>query len=368
MSTETLQLVESLDEALASVVTTEALLAAAAEDGEAVAVGEALAAIGWPSVAIPEAHGGAGLDAPTRAELYALAGHHLLPTAHRVEVALLAPCLAALAHAGDPGAAEALADLEAGRVRGAGAVVPEALRDEREAGDVAVWGGRGGDLCIVVGSSRAVVVRLDGATVTPASAAAEPGQGLARVDVADLAHGWSVDDPVLLRALHAEWRLACVAECVGLAHRQLALTLRHASEREQFGRPLIRFQAVAHRIADMAARVELARSVLGRLALAPGAADGDVAAAAEATVPAAAREVCESAIQVHGGMGFSWESGLHLAYRRALSIGLEFGGPDAAFARVGVRLLDGVARRRASSGPGGAVDGGTVDVGRDADG
>lgn len=345
MTAETAQLVASLDDALSSAVGLDALLAAAEHDGEPARAGDVLALVGWPMLAIAEDHGGTGLDGRTRAELYALAGHHLLPTAHRVEAALLGPALSVLARTGTAHAGEVLAELEAGRLTGSGAVLQGPLVESVRAGS-AVWGGSVAELCVVVGDDRAVVLRLGSTPRATLPAAAEPGQGLALVHASELAAGWMLDDPAVVASLRAEWRLACIAECVGLADRMLRTSLRHASEREQFGRPLVAFQAVAHRLADMASRVELARSVLGRLAHDPASVGSDVGAAAEALVPAYAREVCESAIQVHGGMGFSWESGLHLAYRRALSIGLEFGGNEHAAVRVGERLVRSRRERR----------------------
>lgn len=334
---EVAQIAESLDSTLRSALTTEMLLLAAERDAPVTGLGPVLAEVGWPLLAVGEEAGGAGLTGPMRAELYTVAGHHLLPHAHRAEATVLGPALATLGHAGVARAADALGELERGRWSGGGAVLPGPVPHGGDA--LQVWGGASADVCVVVGTDRAVVLPMDGVATAPGRAAAEPGQGPALVAPAALAAGWSIDDPDVVTALRAEWRLACVAECVGLADRMLQESLQHVTTRRQFGRPLVAFQAVAHRLADMAARVELARSVLGRLAQQADTTVPDLGASAELLVPAFAREVCESAIQVHGGMGFSWESGLHLAYRRALTIGLGFGGADGAAARVGQQLI-----------------------------
>jgi acyl-CoA dehydrogenase len=62
-------------------------------------------------------------------------------------------------------------------------------------------------------------------------------------------------------------------------------------------------------------------------------------------VPQAARAVCEGAIQIHGGLGFTWEQGLHLGYRRVLQIQAAFGGPSATAHASGRAYLDAIAAR-----------------------
>lgn len=124
---------------------------------------------------------------------------------------------------------------------------------------------------------------------------------------------------------HAAVRLSLLldAEAVGGAEEVLRRTVAYVSQRQQFGRPVGSFQALRHRVADMAILTENARSLLYHAAwqvqtTGPQEALTDVAAsrlyAAEAY-----RQVCESAIQCHGGMGFTWEQGIHLFYRAALT-------------------------------------------------
>lgn len=123
----------------------------------------------------------------------------------------------------------------------------------------------------------------------------------------------------------ADVLLAC--EAVGVAERALQVAVGHAGVRRQFGRPIGSFQGIAHQLADCYAETELARSLAHRAAalLSPGAeATGDqlaeaVACAAHASGKAAVH-VCETAIQVHGAMGVTWEFPLHRWYRRALWI------------------------------------------------
>ena len=108
--------------------------------------------------------------------------------------------------------------------------------------------------------------------------------------------------------------LALAAEQVGGAQRCLDMAVAYAGMREQFGRPIGSFQAVKHKLADMLVRVELARS----LATYATAHDDDRwTAAAAALCSETYLSVATDTIQVHGGIGFTWEHDAHLHYRRA---------------------------------------------------
>ena len=105
--------------------------------------------------------------------------------------------------------------------------------------------------------------------------------------------------------------------------RALELAIEHASQREQFGRPIGSYQAVAHPLATSYMELELARSlaIWASWCVDTGDAAADVAvAAAKAHASEAAVTACERAIQVHGGVGFTWEHVLHRLYKRALWI------------------------------------------------
>ncbi|MDX6285991.1 MAG: hypothetical protein QOG53_1476 [Frankiales bacterium] len=112
--------------------------------------------------------------------------------------------------------------------------------------------------------------------------------------------------------------LAC--EAVGIAQRALDTASEHAKTREAFGRPIGTFQAVSHQIADVFAATQLARSLAYWAAWAVDADDdrADLAvAAAKSSCADAAVMACEHAIQVLGGVGFTWEHFLHRFYKRA---------------------------------------------------
>ena len=138
--------------------------------------------------------------------------------------------------------------------------------------------------------------------------------------------------------------LACVAlaaEQAGGARRCLEMSAGYARTRYQFGRPIGSFQAVKHKCADMLVRVELAEATAREAAR---LADED---AAEFPVAAATAHICCSTgymfaaaenIQVHGGIGFTWEHPAHLYFRRAKSSELLFGGPAVYHERLLDRL------------------------------
>lgn len=136
-----------------------------------------------------------------------------------------------------------------------------------------------------------------------------------RATVGQLLIGPGGTGDVLRRAArHAEILRAC--EAVGVAEWAVQLGVEHARTRRQFDRIIGSFQAVAHPLADSYAAMEFARSLAYRAACEP---DDDAAiAAAAAAATGAALQACETAIQVCGGMGVTWEFPLHRWYRRAL--------------------------------------------------
>ena len=132
-------------------------------------------------------------------------------------------------------------------------------------------------------------------------------------------------------------------EAVGIASKALELAVEHAKTREQFGKPIGTYQAVSHPIANTYVETELARSLAYWAAwcVAEGDADVDVAcAAAKVYCGDAAVAACERSIQVHGGIGFTWEHVLHEYYKRALWIQAYGGYPSVHRAKIAAFLLD----------------------------
>jgi alkylation response protein AidB-like acyl-CoA dehydrogenase len=249
--------------------------------------------LGWPGIAVSERHGGQGLGAIELAVLleelgYACAATPLLSTA----------VAAAAIEAGgsEDQRARWLPGLVAGEVS-AGVGTPELVAD-----------GEGADIVVLVDDDGA---RLLVSPETEPLTAIDPTRRFSTVrgDAEPLAGG--AGDRV---------RAAVAAEVVGVCQRALEMTLEYVKERKQFGVPVGSFQAVSHRCAQMLLHTESARSTAYYAAW---AADADPARLQEAAALAAAaaatggREVTASAIQAHGGIGFTWEADVHWLYKRA---------------------------------------------------
>jgi alkylation response protein AidB-like acyl-CoA dehydrogenase len=157
-------------------------------------------------------------------------------------------------------------------------------------------------------------VRLDGVVVGTEARVGEPGSA-----------------PAALGELLRRGAVGAAAAMLGAARRCLDMSVQYAKVREQFGQPIGSFQAIRHRCAEMLLEVENAHAATyyAAWALDAGAEDRDLAASvAKAYVSEAARKVCGDAIQVHGGIGFTWEYDLHLYFKRAKTLEATWGDAD----------------------------------------
>ncbi|MEU0759153.1 acyl-CoA dehydrogenase [Streptomyces microflavus] len=154
-------------------------------------------------------------------------------------------------------------------------------------------------------------------------------------------------DPALVRDLAA---VLLAADACGTAARSLDTAVAHAAVREQFGRPIGAFQAVKHLCADMLVRLEQARALTWDAARAADERPevrGLTAALAAATAPEAAYSCAKDAIQILGGIGFTWEHDAHLQLRRAVLARQLLGTADTHRLRA-ARLAEAGARRELS--------------------
>jgi alkylation response protein AidB-like acyl-CoA dehydrogenase len=215
-------------------------------------------------------------------------------------------------------------------------------------GTVAMWDGDDGakiavphadvaDTIVVRDGDRVFVVRASEATIEPVRAL-DPTRPLFTVrEYAPPTQEIAPDE----RAWHAIAVMAA-AESVGVAARVTAMTVDYAKERKQFGRPIGSYQAVSHACAQMFLETEGARNVTYWAAW---ALDHDPEAAfmaascAKAYASDAAVNVCRSALQVHGGIGFTWEHDLHLFLKRAEANAHAFGDARWHRERVADALL-----------------------------
>jgi alkylation response protein AidB-like acyl-CoA dehydrogenase len=161
--------------------------------------------------------------------------------------------------------------------------------------------------------------------LAPAQPQPVPGQG--RLISADDVTRWT-----------ALGLAATCADLVGVMTGALELSVGYARQRAQYGRPIGAFQAVQHMLADAAVFTEGSRSAMLHAAWAVDALAPREALAASATAKAycarAATSVCEIAIQVHGGIGNTWECLAHVYLRRALLSSDVLGGIGVSLARV----------------------------------
>ena len=166
-------------------------------------------------------------------------------------------------------------------------------------------------------ATRWVHVKLDGVPVAADAVVGAPGQAA----------------PLLARLLR-RGAVGAAAEMLGASRRCLEMAVGYAKVREQFGQPIGSFQAIRHKCAEMLVEVENSHSATyyAAWALDAGADDQALAASvAKAYVSDAARKVCGESIQVHGGIGFTWEYDLHLYFKRAKALEPMYG--DAEYHR-----------------------------------
>ena len=148
---------------------------------------------------------------------------------------------------------------------------------------------------------------------------------------ADAVLGTAGQAAPLLASLVRRGAVGASAEMLGAARRCLDMAVGYAKVREQFGQPIGSFQAIRHKCAEMLLEVENSHAAVyyAAWALDAKAEDGELAASvAKAYVGDAARKVCGEAIQVHGGIGFTWEYDLHIYMKRAKALEPMYGDAD----------------------------------------
>jgi len=280
--------------------------------------------LGWPGIAVAEEHGGQGLGmvelAAVLEELgYACAVTPMLGTVLAAE---------AIGHAGSAAQRDRwLPGLAAGESTGAVGV-------ERDGVAELVADGPPAAVIVVVdeaaGEARAVAA--DEAEVT-ATETIDPTRSYARV-AAPAGAGEPLESADAVRDRAA---VALSAELVGLCQRALDMTIAYVKDRRQFGVPIGAFQAVQHTAAEMLRHTEAARSATYYAAWTADAEPERLPLAssmAKVAASDASRAVTASAIQLHGGIGFTWEADVHWLFKRAQIGSRLFGGAAAHRARV----------------------------------
>ena len=149
-------------------------------------------------------------------------------------------------------------------------------------------------------------------------------------------------DPSLLGELLARAQVALAAEMLGTSRWIFDHTLEYVKQREQFGRPIGSFQALQHKLANMALLHQRAWAAVYYAAIAIDAGDGDrwrAAHVAKASAGEASRLCAKDGIQIHGGVGFTWEHDLHLFLRRSFGSEHLLGTTDWHYDRLADLIL-----------------------------
>lgn len=138
-------------------------------------------------------------------------------------------------------------------------------------------------------------------------------------------------DPDALDRLHSRVLVANSALLLGIATELFEQTVRYTADRRQFGRPIASFQAVKHRLADTHVELEASRAAIWSAAIeldeAPSRSSTTAAHVAAAMVGEAAELANDSALQLHGGIGYTWEHDLQLWLKQGLAVGRRLGRP-----------------------------------------
>ncbi|WP_033286511.1 acyl-CoA dehydrogenase family protein [Streptomyces sp. NRRL F-525] len=340
--------------------------------------------LGLPGLALPEAYGGVGCSATELALAAEETGRFLAPSPLLATAVLTAPLVLALGT--DTQRARLLPRIAAGSLTAALAVPGTALTTALtltgpNGGEWAGGGRAGGVQARQVGDSGwrlygQVAQVLDGHSAEVLLVAAHAGcfarsrtllflvagdaDGLvrvrhtaldatrpqARLELRDVeAELLGADDSLnVLRELSATGdTVAAVlaAEAVGAADRALERTVHYVKQREQFGRAIGSFQAVKHRLADVYVQVQAAKSAAYYVAWATGQGER-VGGLALAQALEALRTAAAEGIQLHGGIGFTWEHDAHLYFKRAAGDELLFGPVHRlrAYAAEGAHLFE----------------------------
>jgi alkylation response protein AidB-like acyl-CoA dehydrogenase len=150
------------------------------------------------------------------------------------------------------------------------------------------------------------------------------------------------DPEAAVRRLHDRAAVAVACDSLGISEAMLAATVSYVKVRSQFGRPIGSFQAVKHACADMLVSISVSRQLVEAAvqAIAEDQPDAGVAAAmAKSYTCGAAVDVAGKAMQLHGGIGYTWESGIHVYFKRAALNRSLFGSPADHRRKLAQRYL-----------------------------
>jgi alkylation response protein AidB-like acyl-CoA dehydrogenase len=281
---------------------------------------------GWVGLEVPEQFGGAGATFAEVAVICEEMGRAASTTNYLGSAVLAVGTLNALQPSDTRDGL--LANVASGAVRLAVALDADFVPDAEGADRVLVVADGGVVLPPVTVTPRPVLDetrRL--ATVT----AGDDGVEVLRFDA---------DPEAAIRGLRDRAAVAIACDSLGLSEAMLSATVAYAKVRQQFGRPIGSFQAVKHACADMLVSISVSRQLVGAAvrAIVENQPDAGVAAAmAKSHASAAAVDIAGKAMQLHGGIGYTWESGIHVYLKRAALNRALFGSPAAHRQRLAQR-------------------------------
>ena len=300
--------------------------------------------LGLLGLHVPEEHGGAGAGFTEVALALQETGRVLypgpyLPTIIALELLIQAGDAEALARLGPPLAdGSATASVAWAEAAGPGRVDQITVTASHADGSDLGWVLRGGKRFVINGDTADVLLvsalAPDGPSLFSVTGQAsgltrtrrptlDQTRGLADVDFADTPAELIGAAGAAARPIGAAFERACAAlaaETMGVTDATMELTLGYLKERRQFGRLIGSFQALKHRCADLVLAIELARCAADYAARAIDADNDDITAAsaiALSEAALAAQRVAGECIQMHGGIGFTWEHDAHLFFKRA---------------------------------------------------
>ena len=310
-----------------------------AAQGYDAAVWSAMADQGWLALELPEDEGGLGLGMVEVAVLCEEVGRRLVAAPFLPSIVALGALCESEARA-DEGTKEWREALSQGAAVGCVAAAHDAISVVGSGTDVRLTGASAptvyapsADVAVVSAGGAVYVVDLRSEGRPAAIPAMDRTRelGILAFDATPARRVGGADAAELLVDRAAT---LVSAEMLGAADRVLAMTVDYAKDRVQFGKPIGSFQAVKHMLADALVDVEGMRSTVYYAAWCAAAGDADrslSASMAKAWCSDASRRVMAAGLQVHGGIGFTWEHDMHLYVKRAQLDQVSFG--DAAFHR-----------------------------------
>jgi alkylation response protein AidB-like acyl-CoA dehydrogenase len=297
-----------------------------------------IAEMGYLGLTVPPAQGGQGLGAVELAVVLEEAGRHCVPGP------LLDAMLAATLLASGTGQDTLLADVLAGR-RLVTIARDETLYAGRGTSPTTFAQGRVRGIKFFVPFAAAVdalavataegVVVADGPFQTTDLPTFDLSQRFGQVTLDSPAA--LLGAPALMGRIDLLASVGAGAMLLGIMSRMLEATVTYTQTRQAFGKPIAIFQALQHRMAEMLARTESTRAAVYRAAWCVDHEDLETTlacAAAKAWAADAARLVCGEAIQMHGGIGFTWELDVHFYFKRAKTLEQHYGSTAVQLERA----------------------------------